>query len=449
MDRKTMKEANRIHMVLLLLLFGSSFSRADENVEILIPSKASSPENVAAAELAGYLKKLYPDTEFTVAGKTAAKAGMAIRLGTPDSTPDLLKYIGERKLQGPESYVVTKATIDGRETGIILGADPAGVMYGVYGLLERLGCGFFLSFDTVPKPLNEAFGFDKWDMANHPLTPIRMVFNWHNFLTGCTTWDLDHWKEWIAQSQKSGFNTVMVHAYGNNPMFSFAFNGKTKDVGYVASTRHGRDWGINHINDIRRGHGGFLFNDAVFGSEAAKVPYDQRVQAKQAMMRKAFEYAEERGVKINFALDVDTEGANPQDVIKTLAEEDRFKISEMWVARPDTPSGYQYYKAQAKALFDAYPQITTLTLWRRKGPGLGSVWPLIKVSEMPESWQAEYNAHLAANPKAAKVDLSVFNFAIAKVFKAWRTALNELGLEGISIATGSWRFEWLGAVVVP
>lgn len=425
------------------------FSRASAPVAIQVSPKASSPERVAAKELAGYLKQIYPRTEFAVVTNADAKAGMAIQLGTPDSAPELLKFMGERKMHGPESYVVTQAIIDGHETGIIFGADPAGVIYGVYGLLEKLGCGFFISFDTVPKPSQEAFSFEQWNVANHPLTPLRQVFEWHNFLTGCSAWDLEQWKSWVAQAQKSGFNTVMVHCYGNNPSFSFEFNGVTKEAGYLANTRTGRDFGVNHINDIRRGYGGFLFNDAIFGSKAAKVPDDprQRTASAQALMREVFEYAQERGMKINFALDVDTESANPQDVIMTLSQQDRFKINGMWAVRPDTPGGYQYYKAQAKALLDSYPQIATVSLWRRRAAGMGAKWVGIKLEDMPASWQAEYNAHIAAHPQAAIVDLSVFNFAIAKVFKAWRTALDELGRKEIPIATGSWGFEWLDGAV--
>ena len=316
-------------------------------VEILVSPTASSPEKIAASELSSFLSKLYPGNKFETRTAPAAGAAFTIQLGTPDSMPQLAKKIGREKLTEPESYVVTS---EGDATGIVLGADPRGVMYGVYGLLEKLGCGFFLTGDFLPERLPGAFSFDDWDVANYPLTPERIVFNWHNFLSGCTSWNLEDWKLWVRQAQKGGYNAIMVHAYGNNPMFTFEFNGVTKEVGYLASSRHGRDWGVSHINDVRRGAAGFLFEDPVFGSEASKVPYDQRVQAKQRMMQEVFACAEKRGVKINFALDVDTAGANPQAVIETLEEEDRIRIESSWVARPDTPGGYVYYKSQAEAL---------------------------------------------------------------------------------------------------
>ena len=80
----------------------------------------------------------------------------------------------------------------------------------------------------------------------------RIVFNWHNFLSGCTGWDLEDWQKWIDQSVKMRYNTIMVHAYGNNPMVQFVFNGQEKPLGYLTTTISGRDWGAQHVNDVRK-----------------------------------------------------------------------------------------------------------------------------------------------------------------------------------------------------
>jgi len=62
----------------------------------------------------------------------------------------------------------------------------------------------------------------------------NIVFNWHNFLSGCSAWDFAEWNEWIDRSSQMRFNTIMVHAYGNNPMFTFRFNGKQKRTGLLS-----------------------------------------------------------------------------------------------------------------------------------------------------------------------------------------------------------------------
>jgi len=72
--------------------------------------------------------------------------------------------------------------------------------------------------------------------ADRPLVAERIVFDWHNFLSGCSTWNLEDWQRWTAQSQAMGYNAIMVHAYGNNPMAGFTFQGLPKPVGYLSTT---------------------------------------------------------------------------------------------------------------------------------------------------------------------------------------------------------------------
>ena len=113
----------------------------------------------------------------------------------------------------------------------------------------------------------EPFSFSDWQLADKPLVRDRLVFDWHNFLSGCSTWNLPDWQSWIRQSQKMRYNAVMVHAYGNNPMVSFSFNGKTKPVGYLSTTVQGRDWSTMHVNDVRRLWGGEVFDQPAFGAD--------------------------------------------------------------------------------------------------------------------------------------------------------------------------------------
>ena len=80
----------------------------------------------------------------------------------------------------------------------------------------------------------------------------------------------------------------MVHAYGNNPMQSFILNGEEKELGYLTTTRRGRDWGAQHVNDVRLIIGGNLFSESEFGSKAAKVPENERSVAATKLMQKAF-----------------------------------------------------------------------------------------------------------------------------------------------------------------
>lgn len=278
--------------------------------------------------------------------------------------------------------------------------------------------------------------------ANPPLMPTRIVFNWHNFLSGCSTWNLEDWTQWTAQSQKMGYNAIMVHAYGNNPMAGFTFMGKPKPVGYLSTTAKGRDWSTMHVNDVRRLAGGEVFDGPVFGSEAGMVPDDQRVSAAQALMSEVFADAATRDMGVYFAVDVDTPTANPQELITLLPQSARFKAQGLWMPNPDTPEGYAYYNAQVSGLLKVYPQITQLVVWFRRG---GTPWMKLKVADMPDAWQKEYAAEITKTPESEKYWLSPGLFAIGKIVRAFDRARQECGAKNTKIAAGTWGFEFLPA----
>ena len=428
--------------VLILIICLLTIGIAEAEIPIIISENAAKTESLAADELQHYLSRIYPSESFAVSkGGLRSTAGRSIRLGTIKSQPELKKYLTDKSLCGPESYVVTKCVIDGIQTGIVLGADNAGVIYGVYGLLEKLGCGFYLTTDILPVPGNKPFDFNGWDIADHPLVSTRLVFNWHNFLSGCTGWNYEHWQQWISNSQKMGFNTVMVHAYGNNPMFTYTFNGKAKPTGYYGTSRRGRDWGRQHINDVRRLPGGEIFDGPEFGADAATVPDDKRIEAAQQLMKRVFSHAEKRGVRVCFAIDVDTISVLDQDMILSLPEYARFHNGSVWLPRCDTEDGYGFYKAQVDGLLELYPQIDILALWRRVH---GQEWGRLKnVSQLPKAWQVEYEAHIRENPEAAKLTQAVCSFALNKVVGAFRRALDEAGRTDVQISMGSWETAWV------
>ncbi len=410
-------------------------------IRILVSSQAQPLERLAAQELAGYLQKIYPREKFTP-DEPLPEAGPCILVGSVLSDARLQGYLGNESLTAPESFRVFTMDQGPRRLGIIAGADARGVVYGVYALLESLGCGFYLSGEAMPAAKRESFSFNGWQLEDRPLVRDRLVFDWYNFLSGCSTWNLEHWQAWIRQSQKMGYNAIMVHAYGNNPMVSFTFNGQAKPVGYLSTTRKGRDWSTPHVNDVRRLWGGEVFDKPVFGADAAMAPDEERSGAAEQLMRQVFASAAERSLDVYFAVDIDTISANPQALINTLPPAARFATDngKVWLANPDTPEGYRYYQAQVEALLKAYPQITWLVAWFRNG---ATPWMELKVSEMPVPWQEEYQAELARTPGAAGFWRAPQMFALGKIVRAFDRALRDLGREDVKLAAGTWAFNFL------
>ena len=444
-----------VGLAVLALLIGASVPAQaqpqSDAITIITASQAGDVERTAARELADYLGQMYPSYRVTHRsgdGPSEAKH-RRIWVGTPEHLPGSVAAKAAPP-EAPESFIVTTAgNAQGERVGVVSGRDPRGTLYGVYALLEKLGADFYLSYETLPEP-RETFSFDQWMLTDAPVAAPRMVFNWHNFLSGCTGWNLPGWEKWIDQSAKMRYNTVMVHAYGNNPMYRFSYNGVEKPVGYLATSARGRDWGNEHVGDVRRLHGGGVFPERVFGAEAAKGPEEERAEAATQLMQQVFAHAEERGLDVNFALDVDTRSANPPEIIETLPEEARFTSPRGHeLVRPDTPEGYAYYRAQVKALMDAYPQIDRLTLWsrRRVDPEISftTPWRALDEEHFPDDWKSGYEQALAEHPAMRENRYAPSTFALAKIADAYRRALDELGHEGVTLGFGSWGFDYLAA----
>jgi hypothetical protein len=148
-------------------------------------------------------------------------------------------------------------------------------------------------------------------------------------------------------------------------------------------------------------------------------------------MTRVFEQAERRGLRVTFALDIDTESANPQTLLSPLPESALIHTGGRILANPDTPEGYAFYKAQLDQLLTYYPRISRLALWFRNNH---TPWTEIRPADFPAAWKRDFHGPAEEAPY----------FALARVIAAWRRALTESGNGHIELAAGSWRLPFVG-----
>lgn len=434
-------------IVLFLLIFCRMSLNAQ--IPIWVSATANEVERNAASKLATHLAELYPHQEFPVTFSYPNSERFILM----SSDRSMIKNIAlpDSPFQDSKNFIVSHLKRNNQEIGVILGLNPKGVLNGVYALLEEYGFGFYLSFESAPPPLDE-FNFERWNLSDSPLVGERIVFNWHNFLSGSSTWDLPEWKTWIDHSSKMRFNTIMVHAYGNNPMFTYTFNGKTKKVSRLPATEGGRDYGTQQVNDVRRLHGGEVFHQSVFGAKASQVETKQHVDTVQALMRNVFSYAEQQGMKIIFAFDIDTSPANPQELIRTLPpsaqicfsiEKDAYfgRFQEnLCIANPETPEGYLFYKSQIVSLLKLYPQIDQIVPWMRKR---NSEVLSLGLEYLPLDWQTEYKGIEERHPQVSEWEDAPGRFVSGKIITAFQKILKDVGRQDVVLKAGSWASAWM------
>lgn len=428
------KSRKFLYLMIYLLILASSCTlsrlEAKPSVDIVVNENSTKITKFAVAELSSYLSKLYPSYDFPVLHK--AKGNTSIFVTVDKNAEDLPKseegYLV--KSQGDNAYILSKS--------------DAGLIYGVYGLLEKLGCGFYISEQTFPA-VRKTFSFDEWDLKDEPLMKNRYVFNWHNFLSGCTGWDTKHWLEWVDRSQKMGYNSLMVHAYFSNPMHTYSFKGIEKPNGGYMTSAIGRGWSNIPVNDVRRLDGGEIFDSAEFGCEVAKADFSpdakalQDVKAIQKMMSQTFSYAVNRGMDVCFAFDMDISMQNLQKVfISQIPDKDKFAVrgGSTFIPKPWTDEGKAYYQSQMKGLLSSYPMLTQIACWRRGGSWFNSVAP----EELPAEWKKQYDDYLANNEVLGTINKKEIMpcFISSRLVLAYQQALKDLGRSDIEIVTGTW-----------
>jgi len=429
---------NWICIILLVMVVSCTAPvSSKDKVSIVINDKSSKVVKFAAAELSGYLKKLYPKQVFTVVNEAATGKSIFLRVtqkaeGLPDN---------------PEAYVVTSS---GNKASIFSKSDK-GLVYGVYGLLEKLGCGFYISEETLPAA-REEFSFQNWELSDQPLVKKRYVFNWHNFISGCTSWNKKHWFQWIDRSQKMGYNSVMVHAYFNNPMHSYSFKGMEKPSGYISTSGNGREWGNIPVSDVRRLPGGDVFSEPEFGCEDAMVPFENRVSSAQNLMKQVFKNARDRGLAVCFAIDADKSIQYLQkNLIGKIPAQDKFLCckGEIWFPNSDTVQGMEFYTAQIEGLLKSYPMLNEIACWRRGS----SFFKTIGINELPVKWKKELQQYLNDYEVLKKIHKGelMSSFITSKLVRAYRKSLKKLGRSDIKVVTGTWgsRFIVPTAIFLP
>jgi len=428
----------KVISLIAFLFFINSTTIFAQPQKISILTDQSSLKEIAT-ELSTYLKSIYNDDIFSVIDMIL-------------STGDVIILQTNTDFEIEEFKVSSNKNNNGQVILTISGGSTNAVKYGVFQFLEEIGFGFYLSHEMQPKNIGE-LELENIFLKDKPLVKNRLVFNWHNFLSGCSAWNLEEWKFYIDQTSKMRFNGLMTHFYANDPSFTFSHNGVEKAVGYMPNTKSGRQYGTQQVNDVTRMVGGEVFDSLVFGSETSKVPDRERVAKAKELVKSIHKYATSKSMKIWFGYDVDYPLANPPEIIATLPENAKINIkrepnkyfgmpdSNISLPIPDSPEGLNYYRSQINQLLLQYPEIDNLVLWTRTS---GSAFLTLKYDEFPEKWKIEFDKIVWKNPSIDKKDENITGrFAVSKIYQAVRKCLDEAGKNEIKLWAGSWRVSWL------
>ena len=113
---------------------------------------------------------------------------------------------------GGEAYQFSSHKDNGRTVLTISGGSPLAVLYGAYGLAEKLGVRFYLHGDVVPDE-QVAFALPTLNEKHRPLFETRGIQPFHDFPEGPDWWNGDDYKAILSQLVKMRMNFIGLHCY--------------------------------------------------------------------------------------------------------------------------------------------------------------------------------------------------------------------------------------------
>jgi len=348
-----------------------------DSSRIVISAGASARIRHGAADLQRYLAIATGAVHPVVEASTAGSDGPAFALGfTGDGGvgDDLAAKALAGRPTAAEGYALRRSG----DTIAILGADEAGAVYGIYGLLEEAyGCGFFLGSEIVP-PGTAPLLPETLDIQRSPAFATRGLLPWYDFLSGPTAWNLPEYKLYIDRMVRTGLNFLGLHVYstgsvnrsgGAEPFLSFSWRGVGHD-GYLDTTQTAR-WGYQPMRTSEFAFGtDQVFAGEVFGADAAIGAcgsLDAVVRAK-ALLGAALDYAKERGLRVCVGFEP---AAIPQEILAAIPtnakrpKRDRDGSTQQ-VLDLASVVAHDILKRRLDDLLDTYPQVDAIWLWQNE-----------------------------------------------------------------------------------
>ncbi|MBN2310354.1 MAG: hypothetical protein JXR94_15375 [Candidatus Hydrogenedentes bacterium] len=367
-------------LVLVALALAMS---ANADLGIYLGPKATQLERCAAADLQRYLYVLLDKTARIQTVDAVPRDAEGVVLGTPESLPDA-GAPWPFNLEPPrlDGYILHSVRDDNRLV-VVAGAVPNGVQNGVYGLLEALGFGFYLSRDTYPDEEAELPAFHE---STSPAFAVRGTLPWHNFPNSPATWEFADYKALIDQLVRMRCNFVGFYAGDAMPYAAYEWEGALVGGGPLPNTARPAA-GFHPLATDRFFAGtGRYFAGSVFGAEASLI--DDRaasIDAAKGVLRHALEYAKARGLKTCLGFEVDGDALDPGTQAR--------------------------FEARLKSLLADYPTLDYVSLWEGEGQAL---WPHYEAKprtlwdSYTQRWQDAFSGVPDARRCAEAARLSLF-----------------------------------------
>lgn len=346
---------------------------------IVIGAAAGDSDRFAAAELARFIQKLTLAKVPVTTADRIPDSGALIVVGGPASNTLSARAAenGSAKFGNLKSdgYILKSVDIDGRPALLAAGADDAGTLYAVYGLLERLGIVFQPTQDIVPQARPD-LPMPEMDERSEPVVEARGLMVEHAF--GSWYMNESDYEALIDQMAKMRMNTLQFTFGMGSPFLKFSYRGRvgelltTPETHYTAWGSTSRSWGKSphtttaSARDVRVGRELFP-DDFVGGSDFANVHTpEQAFDAAREFLRCLIRHAHQRHVKVTLLpQELSFVPPNLAEVTAEVKNKDEYMFQRYCgvALSPANPDTLAIWEAAMMALIAEYPEADAYGFW--------------------------------------------------------------------------------------
>ncbi len=199
---------------------------AQDRIAIVTGADAPAVERHAAAELSGYLSKLFGIRAVPGTAAPESAGTVLLLVGSPRSNALIKQSPGAVRFDGlgEQGIVVERTTLGARPALVVGGGSPQATLWAVYDLVERYwGVRYLLHGDVMPP--RTSFRLPDAHVRMEPLLPVRQWRVANEFACGPASWGLADYRPVLDQLAKMKFNRLLVVLWPHQPYLHYEYAG--------------------------------------------------------------------------------------------------------------------------------------------------------------------------------------------------------------------------------
>lgn len=211
-----------------VLLSGSSFTRAAEQVVVVVGHQATDLERLAAEELVSQFKRLF-DVHVELTDSLPEKHEHLVLVGDAGRNPAIREVASADRPELSEQGFIIRSFDTAKRRGVVVaGGSSAATYWAVCELGHRFGIRYLLREDIYPE--KQSLELTGLDVRMEPEFKVRAWKTLGDGVTGPESWSAAEQEKLLRQLAKMKFNHVVLSVQPWQPFVNYTFRDTDKQT---------------------------------------------------------------------------------------------------------------------------------------------------------------------------------------------------------------------------